>query len=462
MKTEDTASNGGPKPTTAKLITGPVNKTLIKLTIPMFFGIMSMMLFNLVDTFFVGQLGTAELAAMSFTFPVVFIINSIALGLGVGGSSAVSRAIGEGDPQKVKRLTTDALMLALLIVISFVVMGLMTIDPLFRLLGATDKTLPLIKQYMTIWYPGVAFVIIPMVGNGAIRATGDTKTPSIIMMASGGVNLILDPLLIFGLGPFPRWGLQGAAVATVIARAAALVVSLWVLHWREKMIILKPPKFKEGLDSWKQILYVGIPAAGTYLIIPISMGIITRLVSSYGPEAVAGLGVAARLEAMVLTVFMALGSVMVPFVGQNIGAKQLDRVKQALSVGQKFTMIWGGIVFLLFIPLARPIAGLFDKNEMVIDTIVMYLLMVSITFGLQGIAMIAGSTFNGLNNPMPAAALSLFRMIILYIPLAYVGSHLFQLKGIFGAAAIANTIAGIAAYLWLKRSIGLEEKKSLL
>jgi Na+-driven multidrug efflux pump len=223
------------------------------------------------------------------------------------------------------------------------------------------------------------------------------------------------------------------------------------------MINFKPPKFKEGLESWKQILYVGIPAAGTYLIIPVSMGVITRLVSSYGPEAVAGLGVATRLEALTLTVFMAMGSVIVPFVGQNIGAKYLDRVKQAVSASQKFAMIWGGVVFLLFIPLARPIASLFDKNEIVIDAIVTYLLMVSFTFGLQGIAMLAGSTFNGLNNPMPAAGLSVLRMVILYIPLAYLGSHLFQLRGIFGAAAIANTITGFAAYSWLKRTIRLIE-----
>jgi len=436
----------------AKLVNGPVGNTLVRMTVPMFFGILGIMIFNLTDTFFVGRLGTRELAAMSFTFPVVFIIGSIALGLGVGASSAVSRAIGEGDRHKVQRLTTDALMLSLIIVISFALVGILTIEPLFRLLGAPENILPLIKGYMTIWYPGVAFVIIPMVGNGAIRATGDTKTPSMIMLAAGFVNIVLDPLLIFGIGPFPRWELQGAAIATVIARAVVLVIAFWVLYWREKMISLVPPSFKEGLQSWKQVLYVGVPAAGTNLIIPVSLGVITRLVASYGPEAVAGLGVASRVEAFTLTVFMALGSVMVPFVGQNLGAKRWDRVQTAVRLSQRFALIWGSTAFLLLIFLAKPIARLFNKDPRVVSTIVTYLLMVSVSYSFQGIAMLAGSTFNGLNKPWPATTLSILRAAVLYIPLAFLGSHFWQLKGIFGAASVANIFTAAAAFAWLKRA----------
>lgn len=437
----------------AKLVSGPVGKTLVKMTIPMFFGILGIMIFNLADTFFVARLGTKELAAMSFTFPVVFVIGSIALGLGIGASSAVSRAIGEGDPHKVKRLTTDALMLSMVIVISFAAVGLLTIEPLFRLLGAPDDILPLIKEYMTIWYPGVAFVIIPMVGNGAIRATGDTKTPSMIMLAAGFVNIVLDPLLIFGIGPFPRWELQGAAVATVIARAVVLVISLWVLHWREKMINLVPPSFKEGLRSWKEVLSVGVPAAGTNLIIPVSLGVITRLVASYGPEAVAGLGVASRVEAFSLTVFMALGSVLVPFMGQNLGAKRPDRVQSAVALTQRFALIYGGVVFLLFIPLAKPVARLFNEDPNVVSTIVTYLLMVSVTYGCQGIAMMAGSSFNGLNKPWRATSLSLLRAAVLYIPLAFLGGYFWQLKGIFGAASVANILTAAMAFAMLKKTV---------
>ena len=189
-------------------------------------------------------------------------------------------------------------------------------------------------------------MIIPMVGNSAIRATGDTKTPSLIMFISALVNTVLDPLLIFGIGPFPAWGLEGAAAATVFARAISLSISFFILYKREKMIIFKPPVFQEWYDSWKKILYIGLPAAGTNLIIPVSMGIITRFVSGFGVEAVAALGVATRVESFSLTVIMALSSVIIPFVGQNFGAGKIDRIRKAVRLSQNFSFFWGIFLFL--------------------------------------------------------------------------------------------------------------------
>ena len=214
------------------LTQGLVTKKLTSLTIPIIFGMFSMVTFNLVDTFFISRLGVKELAAMSFTFPVIMFIVSIALGLGVATSSVVSRAIGRGDHHQVQRLTTDSLIISFLIVVIFAVLGLFSMNWTFRSLGANGETLPLVKQYMRIWYLGVAFVVIPMVGNNAIRACGDTFIPSLIMVISTIINIILDPLLIFGLWGFPRLGLEGAAIATVIARAAAVIFSLLILHFK--------------------------------------------------------------------------------------------------------------------------------------------------------------------------------------------------------------------------------------
>ncbi len=278
----------------ARLIEGPIPQTLVKLTLPMLVGIFSMLAFNLVDTFFLGRLGTEPLAAISFTFPVVMAIGSVALGLGVGAAALVSRAIGTGDDAQVRRLTTDSLALALVIVGVFIIFGLLTLEPMFRMLGADETTLPLIRQYMVIWYPGMIFVVVPMVGNNAIRATGDTKTPSLIMLSAVMVNVVLDPILIFGLGPAPALGIQGAAIATVFARATTLVIAIWVLYFREKMITLKPPPIREALSSWGRLLYIGLPAAATNMVLPVGLGIVTAMVAVFGQEAVAGLGVASR------------------------------------------------------------------------------------------------------------------------------------------------------------------------
>jgi len=443
----------------AMLIEGPVGRTLVTLTIPMIFGILGMVAFNLADTFFVGQLGTHQLAAISFTFPVILVINSLAMGLGVGASAVISRAIGEGDHSKVQRLTTDSLTLAVLIVAVFVVLGMLTIEPIFTLLGATSEVLPLIKQYMQIWYLGQLFVVVPMVGNNAIRATGDTKTPSIIMLVAVGVNIVLDPILIFGLGPFPRLELVGAAIATVVARAMTFFVAIWVLYFREKMITFALPKFKAVLASWKRILYIGLPTAGTNMILPVGTGVITALLATYSAEAVAAFGVSSRIDMFALTIVMALSAVLGPFVGQNLGANHPDRVGHGVKLGQRFALGWGIFLFVLLFLMAYPIASLVNDDPMVTSTIATYLRVVPLGYGLLGVLMLSNTTLNVLNKPLHASALTLIQMFGLYIPLAFVGSNLFGLRGIFTAAAIANVIAGVLAYLWLKRVLSVKSEE---
>lgn len=415
----------------------------------MIFGIVGMVAFNLVDTFFVGRLGTSELAALSFTFPVVLVINSLALGLGIGASAVISRAIGEGDQHKVQRLTTDSLILAVLFVAFFVVIGLLTIDPTFRLLGASPEILVLVKQYMSIWYIGSIFVVVPMVGNNAIRATGDTKTPSAIMLIAVTLNFIMDPLLIFGIGPFPRLGLAGAAITTVIARAVTFVVALYVLYFRDKMLTLAFPKLKVVYDSWKRILYIGIPTALTRMVVPLGIGVITRIISSYGSEAIAGYGVAIRIQFFSMTAIRALASVIGPFVGQNWGARKYERIDQGIAKSRNFSLIWGFGVCAVLALAARPIASIFNDNAMVVSTTTLFLRIVPLGYGFFGITILSFSALNVLNKPLHAALLSIMHMI-LFIALALLGSYLLGITGVFVASAAAYCIAGIGSYFVLK------------
>jgi len=438
----------------AVLVEGPIGKILFKLTVPMIFGILGMVAFNLVDTFFVGQLGTIELAALSFTFPVILVVSSLAMGLGMGVAAGVSRAIGEGDSRKVRELTTDSLILAVLVVAVFIVLGLLTLEPIFRLIGANAETLPLIKQYMKIWFPGMIFVVIPMVGNNAIRGIGDTKTPSVIMLVAVLINCILDPLLIFGIGPFPRLELAGAAIATVVARASTLVVSLYVLLHREKMLTFAKRTLKSVRRSWMSILYIGLPAAGTRIIIPLVIGVITRLVASYGPEAVAGFGVASRIEIFALAVIWALASVIGPFAGQNWGAGKPDRVRAGIKKCERFSMTWGLGMFIFLAAAAEPIASVFNANPVVIKTIVMYLRIVPIAFGLEGILILLAAALYVLHKPFHATSLVVIQMVVLYIPLAHLGSFLIGLPGVFIATAVAYVISGILAHFLTKSVLG--------
>ncbi len=443
---------------TAKLIDGPIGKTLAKMTVAMTFGMMGMVAFNLVDTFFVGKLGTDQLAALSFTFPVVLVVTSIALGLGFGASAVISRAIGEGDHHKVQRLTTDSLLLSIIIVIGFITVGLFTIEPLFKALGATSKIIPYIKSYMRIWYLGMPFVVVPMVGNNAIRATGDAKTPSIIMLIAVCVNTVLDPLLIFGIGPFPELGIKGAAIATVISRLTTFSIALWVLTKREKMISFEIPKISEILISWKQILFIGVPIAGARIIIPITIGIITRIVSSFGIRAVAGFGVASRIEFFSLAVIHSLASVFGPFIGQNLGAKKYARVHTAISISNKFTIIWEIAIFIILILLRNQIAGIFNKDPQVISTIALYLTVVPLSYTMQGIFILNMTALNVMHKPLQAAGLTFVQMFIFCIPLALLGSYLFGLTGIFAAIALSYIVSGFISRVVLLRYFKREKK----
>lgn len=436
----------------ATLTTGPVGPMLVRLTIPMIFGIMSMVLYNIVDTFFVGRLGASQLAALSFTFPVVLVISSLALGLGMGASAAVSRAIGEGDRRRVTRLTTDSLLLALSIVAVAAGIGLLTIDPLFRALGAGEETLPYIRQYMTIWYPGMLFVVVPMVGNNCIRATGDTRTPGLVMIIGAGTNALLDPLLIFGLGPLPALGIRGAAAATLIGRSVTFTVALTVLARRERLIDVRPGTFARVWESWKTVLHVGIPMAATRMIVPVGAGIVTRIVSDYGPNAVAGYGVATRLEFFALAAVNALAAVFGPFIGQNVGAGRMDRVDEGFRAGLKICAAIGAVFFVLFLFLARPIASLFSEAPEVVAVTSTYLRIVSAAYALQGVYLIAVPALNVLRMPLRAAGLGIVEMFVLVVPLALAGSSLFGVSGIFAGVALSYAVTGLLSAAVFKKS----------
>jgi putative MATE family efflux protein len=433
----------------ATLTKNPVSITLIQLTIPMIGGMIGMVIFNLVDTYFVGKLGTEQLAAMSFTFPIVMLQGSISMGLGVGTSTVVSRLIGQGDHYKVKRQATDSLLLSLIVVIILMFAGLFTITPVFTLLGAKGRVLELIKEYMLIWYIGVPFLVIPMVGNNVIRAAGNTVIPAIIMLIAACINAVLDPMLIFGIGLFPALGLKGAALATVIARSGTLLASLLFLNFKFNMLNFKLPKFQDMIFSWKEMLFVGIPAAITQLIVPVTMGIITRMVSGFGKEAVAALGVGTRIEMFALAPIRALSVVLLPFVGQNLGAGKPYRIKTGITLSQNFSLVMGAALFLIFIAGGRWIGMLFSQDPKVVDILYQYLVTVSAGYGLSGILTINSSVFNAIKKPFHSMALNVLRTFLLYIPLAFVFSLFFDLEGIFAGALAAAVIAGIISRLWV-------------
>jgi len=435
------------------LTEGNVAGQLFSLTWPMLFGMMGMVIFNLVDTYFLGKLGVEPLAAIGFTFPVIMFLNGIAQGVGIGTSSLISRNVITADRKRMKTMASSALLLGLLLVLLFVAAGISTIRPLFAMLGAGGDVLDYIYDYMSVWYLGVPFVVLPMVGNNIVRATGDTFTPGMIMVASAVINTILDPLLIFGYGPFPELGIRGAALATVIARSVSMVIILIILIKREKIITIHLESVKKIFEVWRKVFYIAGPATLGLLITPLSLAVITKIVSSFGAEAVAAFGVASRVEMFALMVISALGSVMIIFIGQNISRNAFPRIFQSLRYASRFSLLWGGLVLLLLLFFGQFIASVFTKDAQVIDIARQYFYIIGASYGFQGLVMLSTAAYNGLNKPYPSIIFIAIRTLGIFVPLAWLGSETLGLQGVMWAGCIANVTVGIASYSFLCKTV---------
>lgn len=423
-------------------------------------GVLSMVAFNLVDTYFIGKLGKNELAALSFTFPVIMVIFSLVQGIGIGATALISQSFGRNDSAKAARETTDSLFLAIMLVLIFVVIGLFTIDPVFTALGATPQILPLVREYMEVWYFTILFVIVPFVGNSAIRATGDTQTPSYIMLFAVLINAALDPLLIFGWGTIPSLGLKGAALATAISRGLTMIVSLYILRYRERLITFDIPSRQVLFGCWQAILYIGLPTGISRMIAPIAVGGVTALMATYGADAVAAFGVGSRVEILGMSVFFALSAAIAPFIGQNVGQKQWSRIRQAVNYSSIFSLVWGALVALVLWLLSEPVAALFTDNDQVASTVTLYLSIIPISFSFQGVYLIGTAGLNTMGKPLPAFFISLAQMFVFYLPLAYVGSYLNEIPGAFLGITISYLPGAIVVFWVLHRFINQEYQRA--
>lgn len=416
------------------------------------------MFFNVVDIFFIGKLGIKQIAALSFTFPVVMAIMSIAIGLEIGTTALVSQAFGESNHEKVKNLTTQSILLSLIIVFIFTVIGVLSLDKVFTLLGADKNLLPMIKDYMLIWYSGIIVLIIPMVGNSAIRATGNTIFPSKILIIAMIINVILDPIFIFGLFGLPKMGMKGAALATVLARTVMLVLTTDLLYSKLDMISFNIFHLPNLFTNWKSLLFVSLPVGLTNIIIPISFGFIISLISEKGTGAIAAYGIATRLEGFLLVIVMALGLALAPFVGQNWGARNYYRVKLAIKYSYRFIVVWGIFIWAALRLLSVPLISLFSNDLSIINTATIYYFIIAWVYGFRGVLRMSTTILSIIIKPLDSSLLSILQSLVLLIPLAYLGNCFWGLNGIFIALAVSYLISGNIAYLWLNRKINIQIK----
>ncbi|ADO83857.1 MATE family efflux transporter [Ilyobacter polytropus] len=445
------------KKSVKNLLTGSIPKHLFDLVLPSIGGMFAITIFNLTDTYFVSKLGTNELDAMGFTFPVIMVIGSITGGIGIGSSSVVARALGKNNHHEINRTTTDGIILSIIVVVIISLIGLLTIDPLFSLLGADNTILPLVKDYMSIWYLGVVAVIMPRVCDSSMRALGDMKRPLIVMLVCALTNLILDPIFIFGYFGIPALGIKGAAIATILSRILGMVTTLSFVHFHYKLIDFKYNYKSEIFDSWKKILHVGIPGAIIRLFPQLLRAVLTSLgAKSAGIAGVAAIAAGARIESFSTIISMAVGAALVPIVGQNWGAKKYERVEEVKKLTNKISIVYGFILFVLSLIFTRKIATIFTGDPVVIDLIYAYVNIVML--GSIGLNLYnwTSESLNATGKPKYVLIINGLGTCLIIIPSIYIGFFLGGFPGMLIGISIGQIILGGVSVKIGKKELGMQ------
>lgn len=435
--------------TITNVLEGDIKKHFLKMAIPSMGGMFAITIFNLTDTYFVSRLGTDALAAMGFTFPVVMIIGTISGGISMGAGSVLARAMGRGDHHKMNRIATDGILLSLIMVILISILGLIFVEDIFIALGAEGQALELVKDYMNIWFAFAVVAVVPPVSDASMRAMGEMMRPFIVMLSIAIINVILDPILIFGLLGFPAMGIKGAVVATVISRAIGGAISLSFVIFHFKLIDFKYQSMKELFDSWKDILTIGLPNVVTRMLPQVIRASMTRLTaSSVGIAAVAAIAAGQRIESFATIASMGIGTAIVPIVGQNFGKGKMDRVKETRKVLIRLSVVYGLMLFVIMLPLGRLFAGIFTDDPEVLDLTVTYIRIIMLgTIGLNHYNWMSES-FNAAGKPRYSLIINLIGTLLIIMPLLFLGVKAQGYVGMLAGLVIGQVLVGILA-VWM-------------
>lgn len=434
-------------PTTLSLV-----RQLWQQTWPMALGVMSLLGFYLVDSIFVARLGTAPLAAQSFTFPLAFLVIGVQVGIGIAIAALISRAIGAGQQDQANRLgalvlTGGGLLLGVLLLLLWLLQA-----PAFSLIGASDAIRELIRPYWAIqvlamWVGGVLYF-----GYSLFRAHGNTRFPGLMMVLTSLLNLMLDPILIFGVGDWDGFGLPGAALASLLAFAIGLGILVLALRgkgWVQRHGMLVQMR----VSAWPFAQIAG-PAMISQLMPPLAAMLATALVARAGDQAVAAWGMASRLESFSIVLVLGMTMALPPWLGRCYGGNDWDTVRRLMRVAAAMVIGWQLVLGLLMALLAAPLAGLLVDTAPVQAYLALLIRWLPPSYGLLGVCMLVVSASNALGWPMRAMLISFLRLFLCYLPLLWLGYQLGDFGGLALGAAFGNLLAGVMAWMFYQQALG--------
>ncbi|MBU1703100.1 MATE family efflux transporter [Patescibacteria group bacterium] len=430
---------------------GPIVKSLVTLAIPIVFANILQTAYQLVDTFWVGRLGADAVAAVSLSFPIIFLMISMGGGLAIAGTIMVSQYKGQGHLEKVDYVSAQTLFIMFFISVIVTVLGYNIAEPVMKLMGAGPDVLPQAVSYLQISFLGMIFVFGYFVFQSLMRGVGDVKTPLYIVLATVILNLLLDPLFILGWGPIPAYGVMGAAIATVGTQGVATIIGTALLFSGKYGIHIKIKNFRLDFQLMKKMIGLGLPASIEQSTRALGMAIMTFLVASFGTISVAAYGIGGRVLSFIIIPTVGLSMATSTLVGQNIGAGKIDRAEKITrksSIISFVTLTAIGIV--LFIFSSQITAAFIPDDPQVIASSSLFIKIMAFTFGFIGLQQSINGAFRGSGNTMTSMVLSIVSLWVLQFPIAYILSKHTSLGeiGIWWAFPVSNVIATLVALVW--------------
>ena len=407
-------------PDELELTSGDIGLPLFWLSLPIVITNLLQTAYNLVDTFYLGQYSTTALAAISFGFPLVFLLISLGLGLSVAGSVLVAQNTGAGDERGAEYAAAQTVTFSFVLAAVLGAIGWVVVDDLLRIFGAEPATLAAATGYLRVIAVGLPLMFGFIVFISLMRGYGDTVTPMVVMFGSVVLNIALDPFLIFGWWVFPELGIQGAAYATVFSRGVAMAAGLAIMFQGTRGIKIYLRDMRPDLGYARKILRIGVPASIEGTGRAISVNALFLIVGGFSTVVVAGYGIGIRIFSVIFLPAIAVSQGVETMVGQNIGAERVDRASTASQFAAKwmFVLLGAAGVFIFLVP--RPIAAVFTNDPAVVDVAANFLRYVSLTFGFIGIMRAYTGAFRGAGHTLMAAVVAISFLGLIRLPVAAV------------------------------------------
>jgi len=429
----------------AILTRGDIRGHLITQATPMMIGVAAIMSIGLVDSYFIGQLGSAELAAISFIFPISVALSSLGVGIMAGINSIVSRSLGAGDRQMASERGNFGIAMSGLLGLLIALTLYALLDPLFALMQADAALLPLIRAYMVPFCFGFPLIMLIMALNGVMRGQGEAKKTSLVSITYAAANWVLDPFLITGAFGFEGFGIAGAAYATIIGWAIGLTLGFRLLNGTKLPFSLSRLCQCDFGPSLKAITSVAAPAAFSNAINPIGLSILTALVATHSQSAVAGFGAAGRLQSFAVVPLLALSGAIGSIVGQNWGADKLDRSREAMLWAGIFCVAYGLFLAAVLSTYGEWFADIFTESPAVIAEFARYLQIAAWGYAGFGLLIVSNGALNAVGKSGWALFQSFTRVFMVMLPAAWLLRPSLKTAGVYGAELAANVVGGLIA-----------------